>query len=57
MTETKVPSIYYSEPYQIKGKQGWKVDKFISGKKSQTIDIWTERLAWEFLETINVYIS
>lgn len=52
---TEKPPIYYSEPYQIKGKQGWNVDKFQHGKK-QVINIWSEKLAWGFLKTITVTI-
>lgn len=54
---TEKPSIYYSEPYQVKGKQGWKVDKFAFGKKQQTINLWTKKLADEFLCTINIYVD
>lgn len=55
---TEKPNIYYSEPYYVKDKKAaWKVDKFIGEHKNQTMDFWSEKLAWEWLETINIYIT
>lgn len=50
------PKIWYSEPYQ-NTKKAWTVDKHVEGCPVQKLSIWTEKLCWDFLETINVYVT
>ncbi len=49
--------ITYSEPYKSKKGQGYCVDKFLDGRKQQSIEVWTLKLAYEFLESINIYVD